>query len=324
MLGALILIAVVLVAAVLVYHAGMFAARRASGGAGISVSGASVQAFPGGTFVALTVTNTGSAPGYVSVALYRGGSRVFWAPGAPGLLYQIYANPNIMWVEPPEPLVYSAPLAPGSSFQYGGAWSAPVGPWTTPGTGSAQNVNGQTQQNVIDDMQYWYTGGAPFPNPPVSVPWAEFAIKEIGYMVVTQPTVFYVYIDDGAALGAAPYSPGAFPSETAWLGGTSNPANLISAWYGQPATEHSSGTVQPGTYLVEYDWFQFGGGAYWSLWSNEPVQYYHPVLLYPGQAATMNYTLAAQLPPGSQCTVSAAIATPAGTAVSSATVAAAP
>jgi len=324
MLGTLLLIAIVLVAALLVYHAGMSAARRASGGAGISVSGASVQAFPGGTFVTVTVTNTGSAPGYVSVALYQGGSQVFWAPGAPGLLYQIYANPNIIWVEPPEPLVYSAPLAPGSYFQYDGTWSAPVGPWTTPGTGSAQNVNGQTRPNVIDDMQYGYTGGAPFPNPPVSAPGNEFAIKEIGYMVVTQPTVFYVDTDDGAALGAAPYSPGAFPQETAWLGGTSNPANLISAWYGQPATEHSSGTVQPGTYLVEYDWFQFGGGAYWSLWSNEPVQYYSPVLLYPGQSAILNYTLTTSLKPGSQCTISAAIATPAGTAVSSATVMAAP
>jgi hypothetical protein len=136
--------------------------------------------------------------------------------------------------------------------------------------------------------------------------------------------VFYVDIDDGGALGAAPYSPGAFPSETSWLGGTSNPANLISAWYGQPATEHSSGTVQPGTYLVEYDYFQMGGAAYWSLWSSAPVYYYHPVLLYPGQSAVLNYTLAAQLQPGSQCTVSATITAPAGTATSSATVTVAP
>ena len=324
MLGTLILIAIVLVAAVLVYHAGMSAAQRASGGAGISVSGASVEAFPGGAFVTLAVTSTGSAPGYVSVSLYQGGSRVFWAPGAPGLLYQIYANPNIIWDEPPESLVYTAPLAPGSSFQYDGTWSAPVGPWTTPGAGSAQDVNGQTQPNVIDNMQYGYTGGAPFPDPPVSAPWAEFAIKEIGYMVVTQPTTFYVDIDDGGALGAAPYSPGVFTQETAWLGGTSNPANLINAWYGQGATIHSSGTVQPGTYLVEYDYFQFGGDAYWSLWSSAPVYYYHPVLLYPGQSAILNYTIAAQLQPGSQCTVSATITAPAGTATSSATVAVAP
>ena len=87
MLGTLILIAIVLVAAVLVYHAGMFAAQRASGGAGISVSGASVQAFPGGTFITVTVTNTGSAPGYVSVALYQGGSQVFQSPSSFGPLY---------------------------------------------------------------------------------------------------------------------------------------------------------------------------------------------------------------------------------------------
>jgi len=324
MLGTLILIAIVLVAAVLVYHAGVFAAQRASGGAGISVSGASVQAFPGGTFVTLTVTNTGSAPGYVSVALYHGGSQVFWAPGAPGLLYQIYYDPN-QWFQPPANLVYAASLSPGTAFSSGGqTWTATVGPWTTPGAGSAQDVDGQTQQNVIDNLQCCYPGGAPFPNPPVANGGNSYAVKEIGYMVVTQPTVFYVDIDDGGILGAVPYSPGAFPQETAWLGGTSNPANLINQWRGEGATGYSSGTVQPGTYLVEYDYFNGGGPAYWSLWSNEPVQYYRPVLLYPGQAATLNYTLAAQLAPGSQCTVSAAIATPAGTAVSSATVAAAP
>jgi len=307
-----------------VYHAGFFAARRASGGAGISVSGASVEAFPGGTFVTLTVTNTGSAPGYVSVALYQGGSQVFWAPGAPGLLYQIYYDPN-QWFQPPANLVYAASLSPGTAFSSGGqTWTATVGPWITPGAGSAQNVNGQTQQNVIDNLQVSYSGGAPFPNPPVANGWNSYAVKEIGYMVVTQPTVFYVDIDDGGILGAAPYSPGAFPQETAWLGGTSNPANLVNQWHGEGATQYSSGTVQPGTYLVEYDWFNGGGPAYWSLWSSAPVQYYSPVLLYPGQSATLNYTLTAQLPPGSQCTASATIATPAGTAVSSATVTAAP
>jgi len=228
MLGTLILIAIVLVAAVLVYHAGMFAAQRASGGAGISVSGASVQTFPGGTFMTVTVTNTGSAPGYVSVALYQGGSQVFWAPGAPGLLYQIYYDSSNGWYAPLANLVYAAPLSPGTTFSWGGqTWNATVGPWTTPGAGSAQNVYGQTQQNVINNLQYGYSGGAPFPNPPVAKGGNSYAIKEIGYMVVTQPTVFSAFIDDGVVLGDAPYSPGAFPQETAWLGGTSNPANLI-------------------------------------------------------------------------------------------------
>jgi hypothetical protein len=126
MLGTLILIAVVLVAAVLVYHAGMSAARRASGGAGISVSGASVEAFPGGAFVTLVVTNTGSAPGYVSVALYQGGSRVFQSPSTFGPLYP--GQSAIL------NYTLTTPLQPGSQCTVSATITAPAGTATSSAT----------------------------------------------------------------------------------------------------------------------------------------------------------------------------------------------
>ena len=316
MLGALILIFIVIIASGV--FAGYLFLRGSQVESGASISITSAQATPlvnGQTYLTVSLVNTGS-PGYVSVSVYSGGSQVFFAPGASGLIYQIYYDNN-QWFQPPQNLVYSASLSPGTSFSaYGQTWTASTPPFTTAFEGTTQNVNGQTQPYVINNLQVSYSGGESFPNPPVSNGWNSYAIKEIGYAVVTQPTTFYVDIDDGGILGIVPYS-NMFTPETSWLGGTSNPANLINQWHGEGATEYSSPQVQPGVYLIEYDWFNGGGPAYFSLWSNNPVYYYHPVLLNTGQSVTLSYTMPVSLTAGQNITVVAGIITPSGSASSS-------
>ncbi|BBE42415.1 hypothetical protein NAS2_1026 [Conexivisphaera calida] len=323
MLGALILIVIVLVGAFIVYSYVWSASGRITGAPGVMVSGASLTALPGGGgYMTVDITNTGGVTGFASVAVYSSSGQVFSAPGAPGLLYQIYYIPTA-WYQPDPTAVYSAGLAAGSSFSSDGfTWVASAGPWTTAQSGSSQNVNGQTQPNVIDNLQAGYSGGAPFPNPPVANGWDAYAIKEIGYVVVTQPTTFYVDID-GGLLSVEPLSQGG-ASLTNWLGTGSNPGNLINQWRGEGATQYSSNTVQPGTYLIEYDWFNGGGPAYFSLWTNNPVQYYSPLQIAPGQVANESYTVGSGIAPGDTYTVVVTLTTPRGTATSSATVVASP
>ncbi|MGB9734460.1 MAG: hypothetical protein ACPL2E_07710 [Conexivisphaera sp.] len=324
MLAALILMAIVLIGAVLVYNYLWGASGRIAGAPGVSISGASLAALPGGGgYLRVSITNAGGVTGFASVALYSSSGQVFSAPGAPGLLYQIYYIPT-GWYQPDPNAVYSAGMAAGSSFQSNGfTWVASAGPWTTAPSGSPGNVNGQTQQNVIDNLQAGYSGGAPFPNPPVANGWNAYAIKEIGYVVVSQPTTFYVDIDDGGLLSVEPLSAGG-SSLTNWLGVGSNPGNLINQWHGEGATTYSSQTVQPGTYLIEYDWFNGGGPAYWSLWTSAPVQYYRPIQIAPGQVANASYTIASGISPGGTYTVVVTLTTPRGTATASATVIATP
>jgi len=313
MVGALILIFIVIIASGLV--AGYVLLRGSQVQSGASISVTSAQATPladGETYLTVSFVNTGTA-GYVSISVYSGGSQVFFAPGASGLIYQIYYDNN-QWYAPPQNLVYSASLSSGTSFSaYGQTWTASTPTYTTSEEGTSQNVNGQTQPYVINNLQVSYSGGEPFPNPPVSNGWNSYAIKEIGYAVITQPTTFYVDIDDGGILGYAPYS---YSSETSWLGGTLNPANLINEWHGEGATEYSSPQVQPGVYAIEYDWFNGGGPAYFSLWSSAPVYYYSPVLLNTGQSVTLSYTMPVTLTAGQNITVVASVLTPAGSASS--------
>jgi len=316
MLGALILILIVIIASGVV--AGYLFLRGSQVENGASISITSAQATPlvnGQTYLTVSLVNTGS-PGYVSVSVYSGGSQVFFAPGAPGLIYQFYYTPQI-WVVPPEQPFYSASLSQGTTVSSNGlTWTAYTPPYTTPEVGTTQNVNGQNEPYVINNLQYGYTGGSPFPSASVPNPANALVAKEIGYAVVTQPTVFYIDDDDGGVIGMVPYS-NAFTPETAWLGGTSNPANLINQWHGEGATAYSSPQVQPGVYLIEYDWFNGGGPAYFSLWSNNPVYYYHPVLLNTGQSITLFYTMPVSLTAGQNITVVAGIITPSGSASSS-------
>jgi len=314
MVGALILIFIVIIASGLV--AGYVLLRGSQVQSGASISLTSAQAAPlanGQTYLTVSLVNTGTA-GYVSISVYSGGSQVFFAPGASGLVYQFYYTPTI-WVVPPEQPFYLASLLQGTTVSSNGlTWTAYTPPYTTPEVGTTQNVNGQTQPYVIDNLQYAYQGGSPFPSASVPNPQNAFVAKEIGYAVVTQPTVFYIDDDDGGVVGIVPYS-ATFSPETAWLG-SSNPANLINQWHPEGATEYSSQTVNPGVYLIEYDYQQIGGGAYFSLWSNNPVYYYSPVLLNTGQSVTLSYTIPVTLTAGQNITVVASVLTPAGYASS--------
>ncbi|MGC8773259.1 MAG: archaellin/type IV pilin N-terminal domain-containing protein, partial [Conexivisphaera sp.] len=105
MLGALILIAIVLVGAVLVYNYVWGASGRIAGAPGVSISGASLAALPGGGgYLRVSITNTGGVIGFASVALYSSSGQVF---NTSGLLYQIYYIPT-QWYQPDPNAVYSA------------------------------------------------------------------------------------------------------------------------------------------------------------------------------------------------------------------------
>jgi archaeal flagellin N-terminal-like domain len=282
----------------------------------------------GGATLIVNVSFSGIS-GYISVGVNNGSSQIFFAPGAQGLEYQIYydsntvydskQNANLVYMHSIN-LVYSVSLSPGTSFSSNGqTWTASTEPFITALEGATENVDGKNQPYVINNFQNEYKGGSPFPNPPVSNESNSYAIKEIGYAVVTQPTTFNITVDDGAVISAVPYSNTFFP-ETAWLGGTSNPGNLINQWHTEYATNYSSKTVNPGIYAIEYDYFNWAGYAYFSLWSNSLVLYYHPVLLNSGQSVLLNYTMPVSLTKGQVVTVFATAITPSGTFSTSRTV----
>ncbi|BBL45699.1 hypothetical protein MJ1_0547 [Nanobdella aerobiophila] len=194
----------------------------------------------------------------------------------PGLTYQIYYDNN-NWYAPPESEVYQAELYNGYSFSGSGqTWASSTNPFTTPNTGTTQNVNGNNESYVINNLQDGYSGGSAFPNPPVSNGGNSYVIKEIGFVQVQQLTTFYVDIDDGGVLGINQSTCGI----TNWLCSPTgnNSANLINEWIGEGATIYSSPTVNSGDYAIEYDYFNGEGSAYWSLWSNNLVYYYSPAL----------------------------------------------
>jgi len=160
MVGALILIFIVIIASGVV--AGYLFLRGSQVENGASISITSAQATPlanGQTYLTVSLVNTGS-PGYVSISVYSKGTQVFFAPGASGLIYQIYYTPHI-WVVPPEQPFYSASLSQGTTVSSNGlTWTAYTSPYTTPEVGTIQNVNGQNEPFVINNLQYGYTGGS--------------------------------------------------------------------------------------------------------------------------------------------------------------------
>ena len=191
-----------------------------------------------------------------------------------GLEYQVYYDPSGTCDSTNyQNNVYSATLNNGATISSCVAMSSSTAPFYT-SLGSSQDVNGATEPNVVINYQEGYSGGGAYPNPPVSNPANSWIIKAIGWAEVNLSTSFSVESDDGIGLG---YSTSAYGGNGAyWLGGTSNPNNLVNEWHGQGATTYSSTISTIGTQRIELDYFEGGGGAYTALWSNNLIDYYSP------------------------------------------------
>lgn len=253
----------------------------------------SVSNSGGSAINSTNVSGTGKQYSYFSGHMgYSGQNDDIGSVMNSGLVYQIYYDNN-QWYEPSLSTVYQSLLLNGYSISSGGQiWSSSTNYYFTPSVGTTQNINGGYENYVINNLQSGYSGGnGGFPNPPVSNGGNSYFIKEFGFAKVTTPTNFYIVIDDGGALGISSNT----YNFTDWLGGNSNPSNLINEWRGEGAAFYSSSTVSTGDYGIEYDYFNGGGGAYWSLWSNNPVYYYSPTPYPNNQAPIITYKSSPQI-----------------------------
>ena len=154
--------------------------------------------------------------------------------------------------------LYTAKL--GSSITISGCASfvSSTSPFTTSGSGSTQSVNGNSKSYVVMNYQSGDSGGAAYPNPPVSNTGNSWLIKAVGWADFSSSTSFSVLSDDNIALGLS--TTGGDASGSAWLGGGSNPNNLVSGWVVQGPTQYNSGSTSAGAYRVELDYSEDGGG----------------------------------------------------------------
>ena len=195
-----------------------------------------------------------------------------------GLIYQIYYDPSSSGTgtnTQQETGIYAATLDNGQNINANGqTFTSSTGTFATTRTVSSQNVNGNTQGNVINNIECGYTGGTLFPNPPVANCGNAYMIKEVGFAQVNQTSTFSVDVDDGSLVGLSTSAPVSFE---AWLGSVSqNPGNAINSWSGKGATIVTSSSFTPSDYSIEYDYINQGGPAYWSLWSSNDINYYSP------------------------------------------------
>ena len=189
----------------------------------------------------------------------------------PGLLYQFYQVSGGGIQSQNE--VYQAQLTPGTSFSYGSltATASDSSTFLTPLSGSSQDVDGNTENNVLINYQYGYSGGIAFPNPPITN--EQYVImKAIGFAEVDSPTTFYVLTDDGYGVGYSTTGGSLIP----WLGGTSNPNNIVNSWESQGATQYSGSISTDGVYRIELDYTNQGGPGYDGFWSSNSINYYSP------------------------------------------------
>ncbi len=226
--------------------------------------------FAGKTANLFNNTNDGEAP---QLSATYGEYNDIGSVMNPGLLVQFYQL-NGGGIQP-QNSVYQAPMADGTTFAYGSLTATTnIPPFTTALSGNSQDVDGTTQNNVIINYQYSYSGGIAFPNPPITN--QQYVImKAIGFAQVNNPTTFTGLTDDGMGVGYSTSGSGIIP----WLGGTStsnNPNNIINSWVGQGATKYSGSINAIGTYRLEVDYTNQGGPGYDGFWSNVSVGYYSP------------------------------------------------
>jgi hypothetical protein len=192
-----------------------------------------------------------------------------------GLIYQIYFdNSGSCNSQSYQTQLYNANLGDGTTVSGCASMVSSTSPFTTLLSGTTQSVNGNNQNNVIINYQSGYSGGSPYPNPPVSNVGNSWDIKAIGWAELSSSTTFSEFSDDGITLSYANLSVSDSNGQN-WLGSTSSPNNLISGWVPQGGTQYNSAAVPEGVYRLEMDYFEYGGGSYTALWSNNPVNYYH-------------------------------------------------
>ena len=192
-----------------------------------------------------------------------------------GLEYQIYFDPSGACNSGSyQNNVYAAALNNGVTINSCAPMSSSTKPFYTSSIGSSQDVDGTTESNVIMNYQEGYSGGAAYPNPPVSNTGNSWIIKAIGWAEVNSSTTFYVGSDDGIALGYSTSPAGG--NGAYWLGGTSNPNNLVSQWHTEGFTTYLGTISSIGTQRIELDYYEDGGGAYTAMWSNNAIDYYSP------------------------------------------------
>ena len=218
-----------------------------------------------------------------------------------GLLYQLYFDSSGTCNNAGyQGQVYYTPILNGITINSCTTFVSSTPPFTTPNTPFTSNVDGTVRGNVILNYQEGYSGGAAYPNPPISNNADSWILKAIGFVQTPNSAVtFSEETDDGMTIG---YSSSGNDSTVQWLGGTSNPNNIASSWVAQGAAIYSGTASTPGDYRLESDYFEDGGGAYTALWSNSLVNYYHPATPPNDIMPNVNFTSAVAAPSQNTCT----------------------
>ncbi len=212
----------------------------------------------------------------------------------PGAIFQIYYDYQGTCGPPSQNNVYAALLGDGVTISDCEQFTSSTSPFTTQSTGNTQTIsvcNGNigNQNNVIMNYQQFYSYGAAYPDPPVppgdsSNSWI---IKMTAFVDVPTATTVYGATDDAMAIGYS--STAGNPNGQYWLGGASNPNNIVSAWYNQCGAEHQ-GNINSGDYALEMDYEENGGGSLTALWSGSPISYYHAAYPPNGEVPSVSFS----------------------------------
>ncbi len=217
--------------------------------------------------------NTGEAPQFSPVfGEYNNIANVM----DQGLAYQVYYDSGGTCDSTNyQTQLYNSSLGNGTTVLGCASFVSNTAPFSAISPGTSQNVDGTTEPNVVINYQSGYSGGAPYPNPPIANTANSWLVKAIGWVNIasSSTSTFSEIADDGITLS---YSKnGGSSSGINWLGGSSSPNNLISQWHTTGAAAYTSSSISAGTYRIELDYFEDGGGSYTGLWSSASVDYYH-------------------------------------------------
>ncbi len=189
-----------------------------------------------------------------------------------GLILQIFAQTSGGSYTLPTSFVINSTIYPTMTLGSTALHSS-TQPFTTSLTGSTQDVNSQNEPNVIINYEYDYSGGTPWPNPPLQYPYMQFVVKTIGWVnVYSNHTTITALVDDAIIAGQA--TTGGTSNGIGWLS-YSNTTNELNYWHPEGATYHT-GNMKTGTTRIQTGYNNVGGGAaYYGLYTSKPVQYFH-------------------------------------------------